>query len=249
MVRPRWTVALVSTSAAALAVNMLTDPTPMNGRLLTALLVFSGTTSFVALMAHHRRAQLAGHELRTRLRLADEQRRTGELLVRLEQLSHEDPLTGLANRRRWDAVLAGTCASDDGRRPAVVLIDLDRFKQVNDRFGHQAGDAALVAVAGLLRERVRSGDLVARLGGDELAVLLPDADLTAAVRFAERVRAESLGLWPDGYDEPGVSLSLGVAVAEGPGTLPRDLLARADAQLYRAKSSRNAVRAAEPSLG
>jgi len=132
---------------------------------------------------------------------------------------------------------------------AVVLINLDRFKQVNDVFGHAAGDAALQSVATLLQDRVRAGDLVARLGGDEMAVLLPGADLSAATGFAERVRAESAGLLPDGYDRPGVSLSLGVTVAEGAGADPRELMAAADLQLYRAKSTRNTVRAAVPVAG
>jgi diguanylate cyclase (GGDEF)-like protein len=249
--RPLWTAALIGTSSVALAVAVLTDPAPMSGQLLVAVAVFVATTSFVALMSHSRRWQLAVREIGARTRLEDEQRRTQELLDRLERLSHEDALTDLANRRRWDAELAAACthAREQGDRVAVALIDLDRFKQVNDRLGHAAGDAALQAVAALLRQRVRAGDLVARLGGDELAVLLPGADVRAAVGFAERVRAESLALWPEGFDQPGVSLSIGVAVAEGTSTQPRELMAAADAQLYRAKSSRNAVRATGPSLG
>jgi diguanylate cyclase (GGDEF)-like protein len=249
--RPGWTGALVVTSGFALAVAVVTDESPVRADTLGAVVVFMATTSFVALMAHSRRWQLAVRELGARMRLEDEQRRTQALVVQLDRLSHEDPLTGLANRRRWDAEFAQACAlaQDDGGRLAVVLIDLDRFKQVNDEFGHPAGDEALRSVATLLRQRVRAGDLAARLGGDELAVLLPGADLTAAVRFAERVRTESLALLPEGYDRPGVSLSMGVAVAESTGARPGELLAAADAQLYRAKASRNAVRAAEPSLG
>src|SRR4030095_9271489 len=111
--------------------------------------------------------------------LEHEQRRTRVLLTRLERLSQEDPLTGLANRRRWDSELAVVCAQarDSGEHVAVLLIDLDHFKQVNDRHGHAGGDRALKQVAGLLSRRIRSGDLVARLGGDELAVLLPGTDL------------------------------------------------------------------------
>jgi diguanylate cyclase (GGDEF)-like protein len=250
VVRPRWTVALVAVSTLALAVNILAAAEPMGGRMLTAVAVFFSTTASMALLAHSRRWQLALREVRARMLLEDEQRRTQELLVRLDRLSHEDSLTGLANRRRWDATLAQTCTGvrDDGGSLAVVLIDLDRFKSVNDEFGHAAGDAALQAVAGLLRERLRGGDLAARLGGDELAVLLPGADLAAAVGLAERVRAESLTLLPAGYGRPGVSLSLGVAVAEGAQAQPMQLLAAADAQLYRAKTSRNAVRSAAPSL-
>ena len=248
--RPRWTVALVSTTWLALAAGMLTDAEPMSGRMSTAVVLFLSTTSVVALLAHRRRWQLAVREIGARTRLEEEQRRTQELLVRLERLSHEDPLTGLANRRRWDAELAAACARvrETGDRAAVVLLDLDRFKIVNDSFGHAAGDAALQAVATLLRRRVREGDLVARLGGDELAVLLPHADQQAAVRFAERIRTESLALFPEGYDRAGVSLSIGVVEVSGPTADQRTVMVGADAQLYRAKATRNAVRAAEPSL-
>ncbi|MGY1750139.1 diguanylate cyclase [Modestobacter sp. SYSU DS0511] len=245
-----WTVALISTTWTALALAVAADPSQLSGRTTAAVVVYLGLTSLVALLAHWRRARLAAAQLATRVRLDAEQRRTHQLLVRLERLSHEDPLTGLANRRRWDDELAAGCtrARESGERLAVVLLDVDHFKHVNDQFGHAAGDAALQAVAGLLLSRVRAGDLVARLGGDELALLLPGAGLVDAVRLAERVRAEAHDLWPEGFADPGVSLSLGVAAAVGAGADPRGLLASADAQLYRAKTSRDAVRAARTAL-
>ncbi|TWH74793.1 diguanylate cyclase (GGDEF)-like protein [Modestobacter roseus] len=250
VVRPRWTVRLVLCTWAAFLVAVPLDPTPVPARLVVAVVVFLAITSLVVLVAHWHRWQLALREFVARRRLEAEQQRTQELLVRLERLSHEDPLTGLANRRRWDTALATRCsgAREAGTPVAVVLIDLDHFKQVNDRFGHAAGDAALQAVAQLLRSRVRGGDLVARLGGDELALLLPGAELVDAVRLAERVRAEAHALWPAGFSGPGISLSLGVAAAVGDGADPRALLASADAQLYRAKASRDAVSAARSVL-
>ena len=165
-----------------------------------------------------------------------------------EPVSKQDPLTGLANRRRWDAGLGAACAgaARDGEPVSVVLIDVDHFKAVNDRSGHAAGDALLRALADLLRDRVRAGDLAARIGGDELAVLLPGASLERAVRLAEDLRQGAQQLWPEGFELPGVSVSLGVASSTGAEADADGLLAAADAQLYLAKLTRNAVRA--PSL-
>ena len=246
VVRPRWTVALVAVSYLGVVLAALTAPRPVPTDTLVGVLVFLTTASVVAVLAHTRRWELAVREAGTRARLEEEQQRTRELLVELDRLSHEDALTGLANRRRWDTALAAACAAaqSDGGRVAVVLVDLDRFKQVNDRLGHAAGDAALQAVAALVRGRVRTGDLAARLGGDELALLLPGSGLPEAVGLAERVRRDSLELLPAGYAEPGVSLSIGVAVAVGADARAPVLLAAADAQLYLAKANRNAVRPA-----
>jgi diguanylate cyclase (GGDEF)-like protein len=190
---------------------------------------------------------LNNRELSARVRLEHEQERGRVLLAQLERLSHEDPLTGLANRRRWDAELAGTCAEArrHGSVVGVVLLDIDHFKRVNDRHGHAGGDEALRAVADLLRSRVRAGDLVARLGGDELAVLMPGADLDRAVELAERLRGEATALRPSGFEAGELSLSLGVAAVTGTQAFPLELMSQADVQLYRAKITRNAVGAAE----
>ena len=243
--RPRWTYALVGTSSAALVVAVLTAPQALAATDIAAAFFYLATASMAASLAHHRRYQLAMREFTSRVRLEDEQRRTAELLVQLEQLSHEDALTGLANRRRWDVGLAAACteAAKTGAPVSVVLLDVDHFKQVNDRLGHAAGDAALRGLAALLRDAVRSEDLAARIGGDELAVLLPGAGLERAVQVAEALRAEAQLLWPEGFDRPGISVSLGVASAGGADAEPAGLLAAADAQLYLAKRTRNAVRA------
>ena len=122
-----------------------------------------------------------------------------------------------------------------------MLLDIDRFKVVNDMHGHAGGDAVLRQVAGLLSSRVRGGDLVARLGGDELAVLMPGADLDRTVELAERLRSEAAALTADGFEPGEISLSLGVAAARGEQAFPLELMSRADEQLYRAKITRNAV--------
>ena len=241
--RPRWTVGLVAVSLAALAVSALADPGRLHTSDLLALALYLGTASIIAVLAHLRRYALTNRELLTRTRLEREQRRTGVLLAELERLSNEDPLTGLANRRRWDAELTTTCAAaqDSGEDVAVVLLDIDHFKDVNDRHGHGGGDAALRAVAGMLTSRLRGGDLVARLGGDELAVLMPGADLDRAVELAERVRIEATRLQPPGFEAGELTLSLGVAAASGATVLAGDLMSRADEHLYRAKVTRNSV--------
>jgi diguanylate cyclase (GGDEF)-like protein len=249
--RPRWTVALVGVSALALAGFALTAPRPMTAADLAAVVVFMGTASIIATLAHLRRYALNNRELITRIRLEREQQRTAVLLGQLERLSHEDPLTGLANRRRWDAELASTCAGarQDGSAVAVVLLDIDHFKTVNDRHGHAGGDEVLREVAALLSTRVRDDDLVARLGGDELAVLMPGADLGRAVELAERLRAETAALQPAGILPGELSLSLGVAAMTGEQAYPMELMSRADEHLYRAKITRNAVGSPQRPVG
>jgi len=240
---PRWTAGLVLATWAALGVAVLFAPAAVSLPTLAIAGFYLATATLVALVAHVRRYGLAVRELEARLRLEREQRRTGVLLARLQRLSQEDPLTGLANRRRWDAELDAACAEArrGGTSVAVVLLDLDHFKQVNDRHGHAGGDGALTQVAGLLAERVRGDDVVARLGGDELAVLLPDTDLGRAVELAERLRCEAGVLQPPGFARGELTLSLGVAAAAGEHAYPMDLMSQADGQLYRAKITRNAV--------
>jgi diguanylate cyclase (GGDEF)-like protein len=241
--RPRWTIALVGVTWSALAVAVLLFPGGLTVEDLAAVTVYLGTASAIAALSHVRRYALDNRELVTRVRLEREQQRTGVLLAQLQRLSHEDPLTGLANRRRWDAELLAACTEARQRNTVVgvVLLDVDHFKAINDRHGHPGGDEALRQVAQLLSRRVRTGDLVARLGGDELAVLLPGSDLDRAVELAERLRREAAELVPAGFAAGEINLSLGVAAAEGDQAYPLELMSRADEQLYRAKITRNAV--------
>ncbi len=159
--------------------------------------------------------------------------RTRELAVanvRLRSLSYLDGLTGVANRRRFDEALEEACATAISERESValVLIDLDHFKALNDTRGHQYGDEALRGVASQLAERTESrGGLVARFGGEEFAWLLPGVTLDAAVSEAEAVRVMI-------RDAGVVTASFGVAA--GTDVMPAALVAAADAALYRAKS-------------
>jgi diguanylate cyclase (GGDEF)-like protein len=146
-----------------------------------------------------------------------------------------DSLTGLANRRALEEILAGEISRAERFRHelAVVLLDLDRFKEINDSFGHAAGDVMLRAVSVLLTSLARQGDTVARWGGEEFVVVLPETDLPGARRFAERLR-RTIEAHPVG--EMRTTTSCGVATM-----VPDDsvdaLLGAADQGLYRAKSN------------
>ena len=152
----------------------------------------------------------------------------------LDRLADTDALTGLHNRRALDRrleqalALAGGC----GQPLAVVAFDLDHFKQVNDRFGHEAGDQVLRAVGAAVRSRLRQQDTLARMGGEEFVALLPQTDGPGAVLVAEGLRRQVLAA-VTGELGP-VSASFGVAQWDGR-ECPQALLARADAALYRAK--------------
>jgi diguanylate cyclase (GGDEF)-like protein len=155
-------------------------------------------------------------------------------------LAEHDPLTGLANRRRFDQALqrhVEDCRRY-GPRGAVLMLDLDHFKPVNDTLGHATGDQFLVQVAQVLAQRLRSTDLVARLGGDEFAVLLPHEDKKGAELVAasvvSRIRATT-GEFDDARG--GVTVSVGGVILEEVHESASDLLSAADAALYIAKNS------------
>ena len=166
----------------------------------------------------------------------------------LAEMATRDALTGLFNRRHLDLRLAESLreAQAAGRPLALLLLDLDHFKAVNDDFGHAAGDAALRTVAAALSSRLRrGGDVLARYGGEEFAVVLPDADTAAAAALAERLRqAVAEAAVPAPIAGRGLTVSIGVAVDPGGGVSAEasGLLRRADAALYAAKrAGRNRV--------
>jgi diguanylate cyclase (GGDEF)-like protein len=148
-----------------------------------------------------------------------------------------DALTGIANRRdffeRGERLLAG--ALDERRPVALLLFDLDRFKDVNDGAGHHAGDQVLRGLTRLVAPALAANDLFARIGGDEFACLLLGASMTRALQIAEAVRREFDALQVDGITTR-PTVSVGVAMASEPGQTLAPLLANADRALYRAKA-------------
>lgn len=156
----------------------------------------------------------------------------------LEAASLEDPLTGLANRRHFLAALERALRRRlrSGRPLAVLYLDLDDFKPVNDAFGHHVGDDVLVVVADRLRRSLRPGDLAARHGGDEFTVLLDEvAGVAGALVVAERVRSAVQEPVAVDRAEVEISVSVGVAVAQGSEAEATALLRRADDAMYEAK--------------
>lgn len=183
-------------------------------------------------------AERAAHDLiGLNARLADEIARRRTIESELAALANRDSLTELDNRRGF---LARLDVGHLGASGAVLLLDVDHFKALNDALGHPAGDAALRAIGRVLREGVRSDDAVGRLGGDEFGVLLPGASLPEAEALAESLRraVAEARIGPAGH---AVTVSVGVGVRQ-PGEPYERCFARVDAALYRAKAAgRNCV--------
>lgn len=153
-----------------------------------------------------------------------------------EKWSFEDPLTGIANRRAFELDLGQRLTqSSGGRALAVAMIDVDKFKLVNDTYGHNIGDRVLQVVARVLSESVREQDLVARLAGDEFVVLFGDASLGAATEAGERIQA-SLMAWDWDATAPGLRVSISIGMSEAVhGDTVESLVERSDRSMYEAK--------------
>jgi diguanylate cyclase (GGDEF)-like protein/PAS domain S-box-containing protein len=173
--------------------------------------------------------------------LLQERDRTRRHLAQIEELAYTDPLTGLPNRRRFEERMEAALwqARLDGATVALLFLDLDGFKAVNDSHGHAAGDELLQVVANRLRGRLRRGDLLGRLGGDEFLIGLPGLDAAAAQQEAGRVAdqlrealAEPVLL---GTTTVQVRASIGLSVHPDDGTEFGALLHRADARMYAGK--------------
>jgi diguanylate cyclase (GGDEF)-like protein len=163
-----------------------------------------------------------------------------------ERRAAADPLTSLANRRAADEALVRLSAQT-GRTLsslAAVLVDLDRFREVNDRFGHERGDAALAMVGRVLAAGVRASDFVARYGGEEFLILAPDTDRRGGAELAEKLRRDIEMLAMPSIGQ--LTASFGVAALPEDAVDPHELLRHADRALYAAKAlGRNRVEASD----
>ncbi|MBR0565742.1 bifunctional diguanylate cyclase/phosphodiesterase [Azoarcus sp. L1K30] len=160
-------------------------------------------------------------------------------LGELEYYAAHDPLTGLYNRRQFQAMLEYEIGRSERHQHefAVLLLDLDDFKDVNDSYGHPAGDSVLCGVAETVREAIRKGDLATRIGGDEFALLLTETGREGAMRVADKL---GRALRERTFIEPGgknfhVTVSIGVVVFPGDASTITDLMAGVDIAMYRAK--------------
>ena len=206
----------------------------------------AATTTVIALVAYF----LWQHRRRSEARWIDEETRRERLEAAIAELTGRerearlmamrDPVTGLANRRlfldRLEETMLGIERAD--RQAAILFLDLDRFKEVNDRFGHAAGDRLLARVAEVLQTSVRATETLARFGGDEFVLIMPRIDHPTdpeevARRLLKRLAEPIEGPWGN----TGVSASVGLALAPDHSTTAAGILRSADAAMYRAKNA------------
>jgi two-component system cell cycle response regulator len=183
--------------------------------------------------------------VRTQLRRKRYQERLRNMVSSAVELAISDPLTGLYNRRYLDAHLRSTVARAEATsKPVCVLVfDIDHFKEVNDTYGHDAGDDVLREFAERLRRGVRNIDLVSRYGGEEFLLVMPETDAEFAGAVAERLRSdvEKVAFQTRSGTFP-VTVSIGIAEWQGASDTAEALIKRADTALYSAKrSGRNRV--------
>jgi diguanylate cyclase (GGDEF)-like protein len=186
------------------------------------------------------------------LGVADRLRAQRVALSDAERRAQTDPLTGVLNRRSLIERLDAACARAKARGLPIALlfIDLDHFKQINDTFGHQAGDACLRAIIEPIHAELRQSDVIGRYGGEEFVVILSSADAAAATPIAQRIVERVADVRVSGFGEPiSVTCSIGIAASDTLGIWGEPLLAQADAAVYVAKrSGRNQVHLAPPVL-
>jgi diguanylate cyclase (GGDEF)-like protein len=187
------------------------------------------------------------------LGVADRLRAQRVALSEAERRAQTDPLTGVLNRNSLIERLHAAClrAQARGLPIALLFIDLDHFKQINDSFGHQAGDACLRAIIAPIHAELRQSDVIGRYGGEEFVVILSSADAAASVPIAQRILERVAEVQVDGFGLPiRLTCSIGIAASDTLGVWGERLVARADAAVYVAKrAGRNQLFVAEPEVG
>jgi two-component system cell cycle response regulator len=182
-------------------------------------------------------------KLRSAARRLNLERRLHVENAQLQALALTDELTGVANRR--GLFQSGEELAANGRECSVDLFDLDHFKQINDTYGHLAGDHILTEVAACLKKHTRTGDVIARYGGDEFVLLLPDTAEAEARVIAERIARQIRALEPFFDRSVKISASLGVST----GTNVRELFRKCDAECYERKAALNETMRRQPNGG
>ncbi|MEO8809383.1 MAG: GGDEF domain-containing protein [Rhodanobacter sp.] len=188
--------------------------------------------------ARERDWQARSEQMNQRIHELERSAQTMEASLRQEhQLASTDPLTGLANRSVFHERMAQVCAQieRDGTEACLLVLDIDHFKQINDRFGHAAGDRALRIVAEQLKSRLRADDLLARYGGEEFVVVVCGVPVRSAYAIAEKLRTGIEGIGFRGQQQPvRITLSCGITAVRVDDT-PDEAFERADRAMYRAK--------------
>lgn len=232
--RPRQTLILSATAILGMGATMwwMQAHDPVRFPPMTEAITFGYLAG--ALMST---ALLSGEMSKLRARLKNQKKELADALATIQVLATVDELTSLVNRRHMNGVLeAEERRQGFAANSCIALLDIDFFKQVNDRHGHATGDAVLRCFSAAARGALRSNDVLARWGGEEFLLLLPDAGLDDAQlvleRMAERVRAMKV----PGLQGDRISFSAGLA-ARRAGELSADMISRADLALYQAKQT------------
>ncbi|QYF95227.1 diguanylate cyclase [Massilia sp. PAMC28688] len=224
----------------------------------STLLVIAGTAAYLLIISlavfwHNQQLRAVRRKLRlgeqalndTNARLEQQLAEVTRLQAQLNEQAVRDPLTGLFNRRYLETIVPHELArcARDGSSMALIMIDIDHFKAVNDRYGHQGGDEVLKALAGLLIDSVRASDVACRFGGEEFLLLLPNMAATGAAERAEEWRTAFAAMAvPSNGEHIRATLSMGVAIHPHDGADLHALVRAADLALYRAKAEgRNRV--------
>lgn len=204
------------------------------------LLMVSHSAFLRSLSLREAREQLRENERELQQKLMEIHR----LQIQLRELVNRDSLTGLHNRRYFDAELARALANRRSERSlCLLMIDIDHFKQINDSFGHQAGDDVLARLAGVLTSHCRRRDVICRYGGEEFSILMPEISLANAKRRAERI-CQAFAEMEVSFQGQRlqVTLSIGLATCPLHADTAEELVGRADQALYQAKvTGRNKV--------